>query len=253
MTETSPSGLRNDALGLDLRIQRKLFETSPAQTLKKKRSFGEMMTTHRYEDVLELSYTPETTRSERETVYLPSRDEICAAKRIDTELCSLNMVFGAPEETKEKALKKFRDVMQGEIQAEQLVEISTSEVLSATKDPPAWRVHQCTNWYNKNFGDINTKLENSGHVRIPKADAKPMPLPGESCQTNEAFTWKARFGEHCNKYRAEAHQIFCTFEINYPIVPKPEVLAKQMSMMGLDDKDVTTSADIELFNGLQLS
>ena len=39
MTETSPSGLRNEALGLDLRVQRKLFESSPAQTL-----VGEMMT-----------------------------------------------------------------------------------------------------------------------------------------------------------------------------------------------------------------
>ena len=78
--------------------------------------------------------------------------------------------------------------MQGEIQAGQLVEMSKSEVLSATKDPPAWRVHQITDWYSKNLGDINTKLENSGHAQIPKADAKPMPLLGESCQINEAFT-----------------------------------------------------------------
>ena len=246
MTETSPSGLRNDALGLDLRVQRKLFESSPAQTLKKKRNFGEMMTTHRYEDILEPTYTPRITRSEREPVYLPSRDEICAAKRIDMDLCSSNLVFGAPEETEEEALREFRDVMQGEIQAGQLVEISTTEVLSATKNPPAWRVHRITDWYSEMLGDINTKLENNGHVRIPKADAKPMPLPGESCQTNEAFTWKARFGEHCNKYSAEAYQIFCKLEINYPVVPKPEILAKYMSKMGFDDKDVTTSDDIEL-------
>ena len=58
MHETTPSSFKNDALGLDLRIQRKLFETSPIQTLKKKRNFGEMMTTHRYEDVMEPSYTP---------------------------------------------------------------------------------------------------------------------------------------------------------------------------------------------------
>ena len=128
------------------------------------------------------------TRNERETLYLPSREEICAAKRIDTELCSSNLVFGAPEENEEEALKEFREVMQGEVQAGQLIEISTTEVLSATKDPPAWRVHQLTDWYSDNVGDINTKLENSGHVRIPKADAKPMPLPEESCQTNEAFT-----------------------------------------------------------------
>ena len=117
--------------------------------------------------------------------------------------------------------------MQGEVQAGQLVEISTSKVLSATKDIPAWRVYQITDWYSKNLGDINTKLENSGHARISKADAKPMPLPGESFQTNEAFTWKARFGEHCIKYSAEAYQIFCTFEIKYPVVPKPEILANK--------------------------
>ena len=72
MHKTTPSSLRNDALGLDLRVQRKLFETSPIQTLKKKRNFGEMMTTHRYEDVMEPSYTPRTTRSDREVKYLPS-------------------------------------------------------------------------------------------------------------------------------------------------------------------------------------
>ena len=75
------------------------------------------MTTHRYEDVMETSYTPRTTRSDREVKYLPSREEICAAKRIDTELCSSNLVFGAPEEGDEEALQEFREVMQREIQA----------------------------------------------------------------------------------------------------------------------------------------
>ena len=146
---------------------------------------------------------------------------------LQSEIRSSNLGFGAPEEGEEEALQEFREVMQGEIQAGQLVEISTSEVLSATKDPPAWRVHQITDWYSENLGDINTKLENSGHARIPKADVKPMPLPVESCQTNEAFTWKARFGEHCNKYSAEAYQIFCSMEIKYPVVPKsPEPLRK---------------------------
>jgi hypothetical protein len=188
MHETTPSNFQNDAIELDLRVQRKLFETSSVQTLKKKRNFGEMMTTHRNENVLESNNTPRTTRSEREMVYLPSSEEICAAKRIDTDLCSSNLVFGAPEEGDEEALQEFRDVMQGEIQAGQLVEITTTEVLSATKKTPAWRVHQITDWYSEMLGDINTKLEKNGHVRIPKANAKPMPLPGESCQTNEAFT-----------------------------------------------------------------
>ena len=126
------------------------------------------------------------------------------------------------------------------------MEISTSDVLSATKDPPAWRVHQITDWYSEHLGDTNTKMENSGHARIPKADAKPMPLPGESCQTNEAFTRKARVGEHCNKYSAEVYQIFCTFEIKYPVVPKPEILAKQMTNMGFDEKECTTTEYIEI-------
>ena len=121
MHETTPSSFRNDAIGLDQRVQRKLFETSPVQAMKKKRNLGEMMTTHRYEDILELNYTPKTMRSEREVVYLPSREEICAVKRIDTELCSSNLVFGAPEEGDEEALQELRVVMQGEIQAGQLI------------------------------------------------------------------------------------------------------------------------------------
>ena len=35
-------------------------------------------------------------------------------------------------------------------------------------------------------------------------------------------------------------------EIKYPVVQKPEILAKQMTKMGFDEKDVTTSDDIEL-------
>ena len=42
-----------------------------------------------------------------------------------------------------------------------------------------------------------------------------MPLPGENRQTNEDFTWKARFGEYCNKCSAETYQIFCTFKFKY--------------------------------------
>jgi hypothetical protein len=74
------------------------------------------------------------------------------------------LVFGAPEEGDEEELKEYREVMQGKIQAGQLVEISTSEVLSSTKDPPAWRVHQITDWYSDNLSDINKKLENSWHL-----------------------------------------------------------------------------------------
>ena len=70
-----------------------------------------MLTTHRYEEILEPNYTPKTTRSVREIVYLPSRDEICAAKRTDMEFCSSNLLFGAPEKNEEKALKEFSEVI----------------------------------------------------------------------------------------------------------------------------------------------
>ena len=63
----------------------------------------------------------------------------------------MNLVFGAPAEGDEEALRDFRDVMQGEIQAGQLIEISTTVVPSATKKTPAQRVQQLTDWYSKNF------------------------------------------------------------------------------------------------------
>jgi hypothetical protein len=48
MHETTPSSFQNDAIGLDQWVERKLFETSSVQALKKKkRNLGEMMTTHR--------------------------------------------------------------------------------------------------------------------------------------------------------------------------------------------------------------
>ena len=65
------------------------------------------MTTHRYEDVMEPSYTPRTTRSDREVKYLPSREEICAAKRIDTELCSSNLVLAHLKKVRKKRYKNL--------------------------------------------------------------------------------------------------------------------------------------------------
>ena len=47
-------------------------------------------------------------------------------------------------------------------------------------------------------------------------------------------------------YSAEAYQIFLNFEIKYPVVPKPEIMAKQMTRMGFDEKKCTTTEDIEL-------
>jgi hypothetical protein len=82
-------------------------------------------------------------------------------------------------------------------------------------------------------------------VRIPKADAKPQELPTEPSQTNELYTWKTIFGEHCNKHSAEAYRIFFLFKLSYPILPKPEKLAIYMSKIGIDQKEVMTIDDIE--------
>ena len=98
MHETTPEFSRSNAVALDMYVQRRLFETTPAASRRKKIVFDEMMTSHRHEDILDQHYAPKTTRSDREVVYFPSRDEICAAKRIDSELCSSNLVFGVPEE-----------------------------------------------------------------------------------------------------------------------------------------------------------
>ena len=78
-----------------------------------------------------------------------------------------------------------------------------------------------------------------------------MPLPGENRQTNETFTWKARFREHCNEYRVEAYLIFCRFEIKYPVALKPEILAKQMSKLGLTTrmKQLRMTLNYEFKNG----
>jgi hypothetical protein len=130
-----------------------------------------------------------------------------------------------PEETDAEDLQNFRELFEGEVTAGSVIEVETSEVLSSAKDPPAWRVHQITDYFSTYKMEINTKLENIGSVRIPKADAKPQGLPTEPNQTNELFTWKTIFGEHCNKHSAEAHRIFCSFKVSYPVLPKPEKLA----------------------------
>ena len=53
MHETTPEFSRSNAVGLDLQVQKKLFETMPTALRTKKRIFDEMMTSHRHEDILE--------------------------------------------------------------------------------------------------------------------------------------------------------------------------------------------------------
>jgi hypothetical protein len=51
--ETTPEFSRSNAVGLDIHVQRKLFETTPTASRREKRIFDEMMTSHRYEDILD--------------------------------------------------------------------------------------------------------------------------------------------------------------------------------------------------------
>jgi hypothetical protein len=70
--ETTPEFSRSNAVGLDIHVQRKLFETTPTASRRKKRIFDKMMTSHPYEDILDQHYTPKTARADKEVVYLPS-------------------------------------------------------------------------------------------------------------------------------------------------------------------------------------
>ena len=167
MYETTPEFTRSNAVGLDIHIQRRLFETTPTTSRRKKRVFDEMMASHRHEDILDQHYTPKTTRADKEVIYLPSRDEICAAKRIDSELCLSNLVFGMPEESDAADLQNFRELIEGEVTAGSVIEVETAAVLSSAKDSPFWRVHQITDYFSTYNMKINTKLDNIGSVQIP--------------------------------------------------------------------------------------
>ena len=56
-------------------------------------------------------YTPQATRTYKEVVYLPAKDETCAAKRIDSELRFSNLVWGVPDEQDEDGLGEFRELV----------------------------------------------------------------------------------------------------------------------------------------------
>jgi hypothetical protein len=154
-------------------------------------------------------------------------------------------VFGEPKESETEELQNFREIVEGEVTAGSVIEVETSAVLSSAKDPPAWRVHQNTDYFLAYKMKVNTQLENIGYVRIPRVDAKPQGLLTEPNQTNELYTWKTIFEEHCNKQSAEAYRIFCSFKVSYPVLPKPEMLEIYMSKIGMDEKDDLTIDNIE--------
>ena len=109
---------------------------------------------------------------------------------------------------------EFRELVQGVITPESMVEFPTSHFLTVTQAPPAWTVHQAFEYLQATRKDICTKLENVGHVRIPKADVKPPKCPGDSSQENEMMTWRTMMAEHCYRYSAEAYRIFVTLQYN---------------------------------------
>jgi len=96
------------AEAMDVRIQRRLFDSPSSSSRKRKRSLEEIKTSNNYEDFMSSKYTPQATRTYREIIYLPTKDEICAAKRIDADLRSSNLVWGVPDEQDEDGLGEFR-------------------------------------------------------------------------------------------------------------------------------------------------
>ena len=140
--ESGPALRLGNAEALDVRIQRQLFESPSSSSRKKKRNFEEFETSISHEEFMSSRYTPQATRTFKEVVFLPTKDEICAAKRIDAELRSSNLVWGVPDEQDEDGLGEFRELVQGEITPGSVVEFPRSHFLTFTKEPPAWTVHQ---------------------------------------------------------------------------------------------------------------
>ena len=51
--------------------------------------------------------------------------------------------------------------------------------------------------------------------------------------------------EHCRRYSAEAYRIFVTLQYNYPILPKPEDLARELVKKDIHERDQITDEDME--------
>ena len=212
----SGAALRSsNAEALDVRIQRGLFESPSSASRKKKRNLEEFETSNNHKEFMSSKYTPQATRTYKEVTYLPTKDEICAAKRIDAELRSSNSVWGVPDEQDEDGLGEFRELVQGETTPGSVLEFFTSHFLTFTEEPPAWTVHQAFQYLQATRKEICTKLENAGHVRILKADVKPPKCPCESSQANEMMTWRTMMAEHYHRYSAEAYRFFVTLQYNY--------------------------------------
>ena len=63
-------------------------------------------------------------------------------------------------------MREIQDSVSGELTLGGYIEVDPSKALKeSTKDETlAWQIHACSKHYKKNYRDINTKLENAGHI-----------------------------------------------------------------------------------------
>ena len=156
------------------------------------------------------------------------RDEIAAEMNFDPDLRSNNLVFGVPKDLHEDDMHQIQDSVSGELPLGGYIEVDPSKALKETSndDTLAWQIHACIKHYKNHYRDINTKLENAGHLQKFSMSSKPNKLPGLSSQLSELHTWDAGFKEYCLKHCPDAHDIWNDGEVRYPVLPKPAALAR---------------------------
>ena len=110
------------------------------------------------------------------------RDEIAAEMNFDPDLRSNNLVFGVPKDLHEDDMHQIQDSVSGELPLGGYIEVDPSKTLKETSndDTLAWQIHACIKHYKNHYRDINTKLENAGHLQKFSMASKPNKLPGLS-------------------------------------------------------------------------
>ena len=170
------------------------------------------------------------------------RDEIAAEMNFDPELRSNNLVFGVPKDLHEDDMQEIQESVSGELPLGGYIEVDPSKALKENDDTLAWQIHACIKHYKKHYRDINTKLENAGHLQKFSMSAKPNKLPGLSSQLSELHTWDAGLKEYCLKHCPDAHDIWNDEEVRYPILPEPAALARILQKEG--NTESATESDI---------
>ena len=109
----------------------------------------------------------EQTKEEPAEEHVFFKDEIAAEMNFDPELRSNNSVFGISMDLHEEDIKEIQDSVSGELTLGGYIEVDPSKALKeSTKDETlAWQIHACIKQFKKHYRDINTKLENVGHLQ----------------------------------------------------------------------------------------